>query len=141
MQNEREYDREKFKFDHDLLRFYDRILDARLETGDMLSRYKATEKGLGDLDIQEEMAAEEHTEKMFKHSLDRYYDLAGNKFSKADDTDKPDFVQEKKDEEGYFTPHDLGLDQAIKLYKKLNELLEELEITSLENLDKGRRKI
>ena len=138
---DREHQYEKYKFEHDLTRFYDEIIDARLQTGHALSQYKAAQKNIGKLDVQEELNSQSQTKIVFKHHLDRYYDLVGKKFSKSDEVERPDKVKEKEDEEGYFTPHDLSVEECIKLYKKLNELLEELEITSLEDLDKGRRKI
>lgn len=138
---DREYERENYKLEHDITRFYDRIIDARLETSKALSHYKAAEKNIGNLGVEEELNAQSKSKTVFKHHLDRYYDLVGNKFDKADKASKPDFVKDKEKEDGYFTPHELSMEKAIKLYKELNQLLEDLEITSMEQLDQGRRRI
>jgi hypothetical protein len=129
---ERNYQRENYKVEHDLLAFYENILEARVRTAGALNQYRAIENGVQSEDIQQEMENKNVAEQNFLHLLDLYYDLVRFKFEKSD-VDKPDFTEEMG------SVHELGMEQGKKLYLKCNELLEDLDITSLENLDRGRR--
>lgn len=134
MPEQPEYERDRYKVDHDLLKFYDAILQARIRTAKALNKYRAAEKGI-NIDLLEQVEKKKDAETVFLNYLDLYYDLVKFKFQKADDVEKPEFMDDET------TVHSLDADKAITLYNKLNNLLEELEITSLENLDKGRRMI
>ena len=129
---EREYERENYKADHDLLKFYDAILEARVQTAKALNRYRAVDNGLSTSDLMQELQNKSDTEQVFLNYLDMYYDLVKFKFSKSD-VEKPDLDKD--------SIHELDIEEGINLYEKCNELLEDLEITSIENLDKGRRKV
>lgn len=127
---EREYERENYKADHDLLKFYDAILEARVQTAKALNRYRAVDNGLSTSDLMQELQNKSDTEEVFLNYLDMYYDLVKFKFSKSE-VEKPDLDKD--------SIHKLDIEEGIDLYEKCNELLEDLEITSIENLDKGRR--
>lgn len=129
---EREYERENYKADHDLLKFYDTILEARIQTAKALNRYRRVDKGLSTNDLMQDIQNKNSTEDVFLNFLDMYYDLVKFKFSKSD-VEEPDMEED--------SVHSLSIEEGIKLYEKCNELLEDLEITSIENLDKGRRVI
>lgn len=132
---ERNYSREKYRVEHDMLEYYRGILEARMMCANTLNQYRGVQNGLSTDDLEEEMQNRKDTEEMFKHYLDLYFDLVRYKFQKADKTDKPEFTEEMDSVYG------IEMENAIKLYHRCNELLEELEITSMENLDKGRRQI
>jgi len=127
---DREYERENYKADHDLLKFYDAILEARVKTAKALNRYRGVDNGIATDDLMQEMENKSNAKTVFLNYLDMYYDLVKFKFSKSD-VEKPEF----KDD----SVHKLSIQDGINLYNKCNELLEDLEITSIENLDQGRR--
>jgi len=127
---EREYERENYKADHDLLKFYDAILEARVQTAKALNRYRAVDNGISTSDLMQELQNKSDTKQVFLNYLDMYYDLVKFKFSKSD-VEEPDLDKD--------SIHKLDIEEGISLYEKCNELLEDLEITSIENLDKGRR--
>lgn len=134
MPEDREYQRENYKVEHDLIQFYENILEARVRAAKALNQYKAVDRGLVSADIQSEMQEKQEAENHFLHILDLYFDLVKYKFGKSDRT-KPDFMENKD------SVHELDMSQAKTLYEKCNRVLEDLDITSLENLDKGRRVI
>lgn len=134
MPDDREYQRENYKVDHDLLQFYENILEARVRAAKALNQYKAVDRGLVSTDIQSEMQDKQEAESHFLHILDLYFDLVKYKFGKSDQK-KPDSVEDKN------SVHELDMSEAIELYDRCNRVLEDLDITSLENLDQGRRVI
>jgi hypothetical protein len=138
MEKDREYQRENYKVDHDLLAFYENILGARTRTAKALNQYKAVEKGIGAEDITQEIENKNEAKTYFLHLLDLFYDLVRFKFQKSD-VEKPDFMEDDGDEDK--TVHELDMEKGEKLYNKCCKLLEDLDITSLEDLDKGRRVI
>lgn len=132
---ERNYEYDKYKLDQDLQGFYEKILDARVKTAYALNRYKASEKGLTSYDMDQALSNKKNAESVFKNYLDMYYDLVKFKFPKGDKAEKPDFMKDCD------SIHELDMKKAVKLYEQLNQLLEELKITSMENRKRGNRQI
>lgn len=131
---QREYERDNYKFDHQMPQFYDDIIEARVRTAKALNEYRAMDKGITNADIQQEMENTKQLQQHFLHVLDLYYDLVKFKFEKSE-VEKTTAIK-KAD-----SVHDLEIEDGIKLYYKCNHLLEDLEITSLEKHQKGRRVI
>lgn len=133
---------DEYSFEDNLIGFYNDILDARRRTAASLRVYRNIESTTSE-NIEQQIQNQEQAKNLFFNNLDYYYDLMENKWQKSK-VDKPEAVKnaaQEKEHAELFTVEDLTPDEAIILYKTLNKLSEDLEITSLENLQYERRKI
>lgn len=132
---------ENYKFEDNLLIYYNRLLEARNHTSQALNQYRALNNNIATDNLEKQISNKKQAETRFLHRLDYYYEFIEFKFGKTD-VEKPEAVK-KLESKGLqnFTPHEIDLEDAILLYKKCNKVIEELGITSLENLQYERRKI
>jgi len=137
-----EQSEDEYSFEENLLGFYKDILDARRETAKALRALRNIQNSHSD-DLEKSEKNKNQAENNFYNYLDHYYDLMENKWNKSS-IDKPKAVKKAEKEEEYcelFKVSSLHVNEAIVLYKRLNAMAEDLEITSLENLQFERRKV
>lgn len=129
---------ESYTSEIQLAQFYNKILERQMICREYLNQLQMMENSASTENIGEEMTQKETAEANFKSNLNVYYDYIRDKFDKLDKIQKPEKVEKiEKDQDQIFSVYNLTIPEAIKLYRKCNKLLEELEITSAERLNKG----
>lgn len=114
--------------------YYNRIVENRVQCGTILNQLQAIKNTSNSNNLQNELQNEENLKTRFLFQLNEYYDAIEYKFDKKKKIKKPEKVRKLEKKDKIFSVYDLQLEEAIKLYKKCNKLLEELDITSAEKL-------
>jgi len=128
-------EKSNYNVDHNLIGFYDDILEYRRNTSEYLLLYRKI-KNTSLEDVEQEINSKEIAKQKFYEQLSRYNDRMETKWRKSK-VEKPLALREAEEESNepeLFTIYELNIDDAIMLYKRLNKACEDLGITSLERM-------
>lgn len=114
--------------------YYNKIVENRVKCGQLLNQLQAIQHTNNSEDLQNQIKNTQKLKTQFFYQLNQYYDAIEYKFDKKKKIEKPEKVKQLEEQQEIFSVYDLEVEEAIKLYKKCNQLLEELEITSAEKL-------
>lgn len=118
-----EYSSEKYETQHEVKSYYRFLIGVTLEAGESLNQYRTT----GKLEHQTE----------FKNKVDAVTYFYFNKFSKADNVEKPEIL----DVDDIPNMTEASFNDCKEVYFQILKLQEELGHTSLESLKRGRRQV